>query len=127
MAQVEAEAWKASLVCNEYCLLACPKGGSSEPLETPPPLHTPLNCIITFLPYICVLILIVTLTIKLYCPGHGHTCTLITDVAFQSLPLITGKYVSNCDTYWKCYVQLLKIVTILTAVEVTISILSLLI
>ena len=46
------------------------------------------------------------------------------------LPLIVGMYVPNHDTHWRCYVQLLRILTISTAIEVTddtMSILSLLI
>lgn len=35
------------------------------------------------------------------------------------LPLILGKYVPDSDAHWKCYVQLLRILTILTATEVT--------
>lgn len=46
------------------------------------------------------------------------------------LPLIVGKYVPSNDEHWRCYVQLLRILTISTAVEVTedtVSVLSLLI
>lgn len=35
------------------------------------------------------------------------------------LPVIFGKYVPDSDTHWKCYVQLLRILTISTATEVT--------
>ena len=46
------------------------------------------------------------------------------------LPLMVGKYVPDDDTHWRCYVQLLRILCIATAVEVTddtASLLSLLI
>lgn len=35
------------------------------------------------------------------------------------LPLIVGKYIPNDDAHWRCYVQLLRILTISTAIEVT--------
>lgn len=35
------------------------------------------------------------------------------------LPVILGKYVRDDDAHWKCYVQLLRILTISTATEVT--------
>ena len=46
------------------------------------------------------------------------------------LPLMVGKYVPSDDAQWKGYIQLLRILTISTAIEVTedtISILSLLV
>ena len=46
------------------------------------------------------------------------------------LPLIAGKYVPSDDVHWRCYLQLLRILTISTAIEVTdetVVILSLLI
>lgn len=46
------------------------------------------------------------------------------------LPLIVGRYVPDDDAHWRCYMQLLRILTISTAIEVTedtISILSFLI
>ncbi len=46
------------------------------------------------------------------------------------LPMIVGKYVPDDDAHWRCYLQLLRILTISTAIEVTeesASILSLLI
>ena len=46
------------------------------------------------------------------------------------LPLIVGKYVPNNDQHWMCYLQLLRILTISKAVEVTedtVSVLSFLI
>ena len=53
----------------------------------------------------------------------------IPDVAFWSLTTFVGKYVLDNDTHWKCYVQLLRILTVSMAIEVTedtISVLSLL-
>ena len=35
------------------------------------------------------------------------------------LPLIVGKYVPNHDAHWRCYVQLLRILTISTSTEAT--------
>lgn len=35
------------------------------------------------------------------------------------LPLMVGKYVPEDDAHWKCYINLLRIVTLSTAMEVT--------
>ena len=35
------------------------------------------------------------------------------------LPVILGKYVRDDDVHWKCYMQLLRVLTISTATEVT--------
>ena len=35
------------------------------------------------------------------------------------LPVILGKYVCDDDAHWKCYVKLLRVLTISTATEVT--------
>lgn len=58
-----------------------------------------------------------------------HLCTyelMSTNIAASQmwllgrlLPLIMGKYVPDDDAHWRCYIQLLRILTISTATEVT--------
>ena len=46
------------------------------------------------------------------------------------LPVIMGKYIPDDDEHWRCYLQMLRILTILAAIEITedtVSVLSLLI
>ena len=67
--------------------------------------------------------------------GYTYLCTLST-VLFESasqmwllgrlLPLMVGKYVPGDDAHWRCFLQLLRILCIATAVEVTVDTVSLL-
>ena len=56
---------------------------------------------------------------------YTYVCTIVHDIASQMwllgrlLPLMVGQYVPDDDSHWMCFMELLSILVLSTAVEVT--------
>ena len=69
-----------------------------------------------------------TCTVSVYFTCYIYMCFYLHDiVASQNwllgrlLPLMVGSYVPDGDSHWECYMQLLSIMVLVTAVEVTLD------